>query len=503
MSHSLVVTGGAGGMGARLQHLRAEATFLDGAGDEVRARSGSVAGIAVHPDVTVAALLCPLEVAGVAAAVTAATIGPDGLLVVSARLEASAVVLRASATTYEFVDATQQRVLEALQNAAGFALGVAATGGGLLLLNGARVVLTVPASWPAVVLLARTTDPAALTGGALEGLYANPWLTDALTRMAPGVVQGTTWSLGSLLGGPVGGLALPYALSGGRWPTGSYEDAVAGLLHAGGLFGMFQDRAPDDQPDSVEQVHGDFRDQAPTSLREIFREQRSLGVAANHGQIQITRVEGPDGASWIVQVPGTQEWSPFRGSNPVDLTTNVTLMAGDPTVMQERVETAMRRAGIDPTDPVMLTGHSQGGITAATLAADPSFRDQFSVRSVITGGSPIGRIDIPDSVSVLALEHTQDAVPMLDGRGNPDRPNWLTVQRSLPESSYSVADPLTPGAVAARAPHVMDAHDTAVYADTGRLVDYSLDPGVQRWREQQSTFFDGTSVSVTRWDVTR
>jgi hypothetical protein len=504
MSDSLVISGGAGGMGARLEHLRAEAAFLDGAGDEVRAWNGSVAEIAVSSDVTVAALLCPVEVAGVAAAVAAATIGPNGLLVVSGRMEASAVVLRASATTYEFVDATQQRVMEALQNAAGFALGVAVTGGGLMLLNGARIAISMPTTWPALVLLARNTDLTALKSNALDNLYANPWLTDSLTRMAPGMVQGTTWSLGSLLGGPVGGLALPYALSGGQWPTGSYEDAVAGLANAGGLFGMFQDLpGPGTSVDNVSPVHGDFHDQAPASVEDIFREQRSLGVEENHGQIQITKVEAASGTSWIVQVPGTQEWSPFRGTNPVDLTTNVRLMAGDPTVMQERVESAMRLAGIGPEDPVMLTGHSQGGITAAALASDPSFQDKFSVRSVVTGGSPIGRMDIPKGVSVLALEHEQDVVPMLDGRGNPDRSNWVTIQRALPESDYGVAEPLAPGTVAARGPNLMDAHDTAVYADTGRLIDDSSDPSVQRWREQQSTFFDGTAAAVSRWNVTR
>lgn len=484
---SITVTGGAGGMGARLQDLRSEAGVLDAAGDEVRRWSGSVAAVAVHPDVTVATLLCPGEVAAVAGSVAAATIGANGLLVVSTRLEGTAVVLRASATTYEFVDGTQQRVLEALQNAAGFTLGAAlpflAAGGGLVLLVGAGTLR--PAAWPALVVAVRDADPSVLGGWAGDGLYDNPWLLESLTRMAPGLLQGTTWSLGTLLGGPAGGLALPFVLSGGRWPTGSYEDAVGGLVNAGGLLGMFQDTGEV----GVTRSEDPTGDHAPTSVSDIFAEQSSIGQ--DPGTVQIVAVPQPDGStSYIVQIPGTQEWGPGRGTNPVDLTTNVRLMAGDSTLMQRQVAEAMRQAGIRPGDPVMLTGHSQGGITAAALASDPAFRQQFAVQSMVTGGSPIARFDIPDSVAVLALEHDQDAVPMLEGRENPDRAGWVTVERDLGTVREGVLPDASVGA----------AHGTDVYAETGALVDASDDPSVRAWLAAQRQFLSGDGT-VTRWDV--
>ncbi len=487
---SISVSGGAGGMGARLQDLRSEAGLLDAAGDDVRRWSGSVAAVAVHPDVTVATLLCPGEVAAVAGSVAAATIGVNGLLVVSTRLEGTAVVLRASATTYEFVDATQQRVLEALQDAAGFTLGAAlpflAIGGGLVLLGGAGAVLARPADWPALVLLARHVDPASLGRAGMDGLYDNPWLLESLTRTAPSLVQGTTWSLGTLLGGPAGGLALPFALSGGRWPTGTYEDAVGGLVNAGGLFGMFQDTGAAGVTLS-DRLDGTF---APRSTAEIFEQQSAIG--ADRGKVQIVQVTNADGSSsFIVQIPGTQEWGPTRGDNPVDLTTNVRLMAGDSTLMQQQVAEAMRQAGIRQGDPVMLTGHSQGGITAAALASDPAFRQEFAVQSVVTGGSPIARFDIPDSVSVLSMEHDQDAVPMLEGRENPDRANWVTVERDLGTVRDGVMREASVGA----------AHGTGVYAETGAMVDRSDDPSVRAWREGVEQFFTG-DATVTRWDVT-
>lgn len=490
MTRGIVVNGGAGGVGARLQDLRSQAGLLDDAGDDVRSWSGSVAAIAVHPDVTVATLLCPVEVAQVAGAVAAATIGVNGLLIVSTGLEASAVVLRASATTYEFVDATQQQIMEALQNAAGFALGAAipglVLGGGVLLVGGGLVLLGNPATWPALALAVRTVDPAALQAGLMDSLYDNPWLLESLTAMAPSLVQGTTWSLGNLLGGPLGGLALPYLLSGGKWPTGSYEDAVGGLVNAGGMFGMFGDTGET----GVSLAETLSPDRAPTSVEEIFQQQSVLGGDA--GQVQIVQVTHPDGtSSYIVQIPGTQEWGPQRGTNPVDLTTNVRLMAGDSTLMQQQVAEAMRQAGIRPGDPVMLTGHSQGGITAASLASDPAFRQEFAVQSVVTGGSPIARFDIPSDVSVLSLEHGQDAVPMLEGRENPDRPSWVTIERDLGTARDGVLPDASVGA----------AHGTDVYAQTGAMVDASDDPSVQAWRDGAQQFLSGQPGSVTRWDV--
>ena len=484
---SISVSGGAGGMGARLQDLRSEAGLLDAAGDDVRRWSGSVAAVAVHPDVTVATLLCPAEVAAVAGAVAAATIGANGLLFVSTRLEGTAVVLRASATTYELVDGTQQRVLEALQNAAGFALGAAlpflAAGGGLVLLVGAGT--SPPAAWPALVVAVRSADPSALGGQAGAGLYDNPWLLESLTRMAPSLVQGTTWSLGTLLGGPAGGLALPFALSGGAWPTGTYEDAVGGLVNAGGLLGMFRDSGAV----GVTRAADPAGDHSPRSVSDIFLEQSSIGQ--DPAKVQIVAVPQPDGTtSYIVQIPGTQEWGPERGTNPVDLTTNVRLMAGEPTLMQQQVAAAMRQAGIGPDDPVMLTGHSQGGITAAALACDPAFRQEFAVQSVVTGGSPIARFDIPDSVSVLSLEHDQDAVPMLEGRANPDRANWVTIGRDLGTVRGGALPDASVGA----------AHGTDLYAETGAIVDTSDDPSVRAWLAGQGRFLSGDGT-VTRWDV--
>ncbi|WP_028050726.1 hypothetical protein [Cellulomonas sp. URHD0024] len=523
---SIDVHGGAGGMGARLQDLRSEAGLLDNLGDDVRRSSGTVAEVAVSPDVLEAAVLCPAEVAGVEAAVTAATVGPDGLILVSTGFEATAVVLRASATTYELVDEAGEWAMEKLYTAAGFVVGLAlptlAVAGGLAVLGGLSTIAVQPGG---VVLLARlVAERDSILSGATtalsEGLYENPWLGESLTRMAPGLVQGTVFGL-------PGGPRLAALLSGGAWPTGDYEDAIAGLLVAGGLAGQFQDtgdvhvtaadipatvpvmdadgipvHGPDGQFLMV--PYGEER-HAPTSVEGIFLEQYDLyrdEQPDNRGEVQVVTRTQPDGTvTHIVQIPGTEEWSGERGANPFDLTSNLQLMAGHDTLVAREVAAAMDAAGIRPGEPVMLTGHSQGGIIAASLAADPAFRARYDVEAVVTGGSPIARFDIPPSVSVLALEHNQDVVPMLDGHENPDRPNVVTVNRDVPESRLTVATPYSHGGTAELDPGPTAAHDNRLYAQTGALVDSSTDPSVAAWRSDTEKFFGG-SATVTRWEVT-
>lgn len=123
----------------------------------------------------------------------------------------------------------------------------------------------------------------------------------------------------------------------------------------------------------------------------------------------------------------------------------------------------------------MLTGHSQGGITAAALAADADFTREFNVTHVVTGGSPIATFDIPDDVHVLSLGHVQDPVPRLEGRQNPARATWLTVHRDV---SDEVEDPMT-------------AHQGRRYRVTGEAVDASDDPSLTQFVEGAAVFLTG------------
>jgi hypothetical protein len=170
-------------------------------------------------------------------------------------------------------------------------------------------------------------------------------------------------------------------------------------------------------------------------------------------------------------------------------------MAGQQPEQNIAIRQAMHDAGIRSNEPVLLAGHSQGGIAAASMAADPATRADFDITNVYTGGAPIAHFNIPDNVNVLAIEHTQDAVPRLDGKPNPDRPTWITVQRDPTGLLNQHQQPITSTAAT---------HDSYAYTDTAHLVDASSDPTIVKARNAFQPFFANAShATLSTYTLTR
>lgn len=488
MSDDLEISGGAGGVGATYDDMLTFAGVLDAAADGLRGTTedlvrlgGSRAG-----ELAEASLLVPDKVVA-AEAEHAGAIASTGLLM--SQMEVTARLVRASVWAYETTDAALAGMQEDLYSAGGFALGVGAIP---LALTGSAALLVAASRNPALAAelerrLATPEGRAALADDLNQTLYENPWLQEALTRSAPGLVQGLTTSV---LGFP-GALTL----SGGKWPTGDYHDAVSGLLAAAGMAGLLQDTGSyvtRRQPGQVNLAPGAYG--AETFLDDVFGEQGRLSKASQQEtQVQVVRVPQADGSSaWIVQIPGTQEMAALKhGENLSDMVSNVHNIEGNatgpPTLLEKQVLAAMDQAGIGRDEPVMMTGHSQGGIVAASLAARQP--EEFHITSVVTGGSPIGRFDMPDNVSVMSLEHEQDVIPRLDGADNGDVAQWVTVRRSVD------------GEVE---PSLSEAHETTAYQRTGGLVDQDSSGSVAAWRERNGAFFTDTGAATAhRYAVTR
>lgn len=140
----------------------------------------------------------------------------------------------------------------------------------------------------------------------------------------------------------------------------------------------------------------------------------AASAASSDGAVRVTRIAGPDGPAYIVDIPGTQDWSPFAAETATDFTGNLVTASGQLSTSSEAVLLAMRQAGINPNDPVLLSGHSQGGMTAAALAADPAISSSFNVTNVMAFGSPVDTAAIPSDVDAISFEHLTDLVPRLD-----------------------------------------------------------------------------------------
>jgi hypothetical protein len=222
----------------------------------------------------------------------------------------------------------------------------------------------------------------------------------------------------------------------------------------------------------------------------------AAGEGLGGGKVRVVEVAVGAGSAWVVVVPGTQRWSPEPGSNPFDLTTDVravaqsdgavSIAAAGVAAALERARSASGRSGAD--DPVLLVGHSQGGILAAALTSEPSFLCRHHVTHVVTTGAPVGLFPVPDTVRVLSFEHVDDPVPTLDLTPNPARASWVTVREGsgLPLHGRR--------------------HALAAYVDTARAATDPAGialPGVAGWRAGAGAFLGRAVRSVTEVVVTR
>jgi hypothetical protein len=193
----------------------------------------------------------------------------------------------------------------------------------------------------------------------------------------------------------------------------------------------------------------------------------------------------PSGSrAWMVAIPGTSDWSPRPGATPFDLTGDVRLMAGHTSAGQAAVLAALRALGVRRGEPVMLAGHSQGGLIAASLAARADVRAEFTIAQVVTSGAPIALVHLPRTVNTLSIEHTNDPVPRADGRANPVHQGWITVRSPGPAALF---EPLLP-------------HRAAGYRRTASLVDRTPDPALAQWRAGTAGFLHGGHGLA--WDLT-
>lgn len=467
----LEVSGGAGGVDARLDDLVAAGSLLRRCAAELAGVAAEVGRLVADPALQLTAAAAPVSLAAVDAHAVLAVTGPHGLLVTAARLDALGAALGLVAQVYRGGDAVVAGALHEAELGAGIVVGraawplvpltVVAVGVGRVAGPGPGGDVTGDGSVLGRVA-DRLLDRVAAHGDLTEHVMAGaPGFLDGLLCPVPfGTVPFATVPLGTVGPGPlrdVPGAAEVVGRFGAVVPGLAEPAKVTVRLHAGRAV-----RPPRDLADVVDRVASCY----PT-------DPSATGTAT----VRVDQVIGPGRRrAWVVAVPGQQQLSLRGGSNPFDLAGDVHAMARQDTAARQAVLAAMTVAGIPPGEPVLLAGHSQGGMVAAGLAADPAVRARYRITHVLAVGSPIAEYRIPDEVGVLAVEHADDVVPRLDGRANPDRASWVTVRRTLHP----------PGAPA----DAVAAHDLERYRETAGLVDDSDDPSVRAFRSGLEPFLD-------------
>ncbi len=392
------------------------------------------------PDVIASAVLDPAGAAKFEAAILAALDGPSGLAATSVTIGLRGAAFRATAAAYQMTDELNAKAIDAVRWMEGHTLPVDAGVGGLV---AADVYLRYDGDWG-------------------RYLVNHPGMIDQIIGMSPGML--------SALGLPTTQAGLT-ALLARSYPDRAYTVTDMGL-----------DGSRTTPPRTLKNLLDELARRDNTSA--LDHEKRPIGP-----NIDVRKVISPDGKiSYIVDIPGTKIWDlPGEDKGSVnDLGTNLNAMAGNPTVLENGVRDALRQAGVGPSDPVMLVGHSQGGIVAARAANDFVTSGQYNVTHVVTAGSPIGRIPIPDTVQVLSLENSGDIVPHLDASDNPATTNRTTVTFDNQAGSVGVNHELAGNYVTA----------------AGQL-DSSTNPSVQEFRNSASNFLNGSQVQTHQYQVKR
>lgn len=526
MSDAITVTGGVGGTRARLEDLMRCAAVLDTAATHLDALGRPLAGLRATVDA--AARVSPTTAGRARVAVETLGSSRGGVPGLAWRARDTAERLRRAARAYADADAAVAGLLRRWAVTAAHTLGEAGpaawAGAAVVAAPAAMVGAGALQRLAAVRALARTPTPAGLAlrgagvvaehrGGLAGRLLGGPGLLPDLGRPSTRVLDPVTAVLAAFVVGaapgrrPVPGGLAPWAGGPSRGVQPAPVREAARLLT---VPGVLADRVLHGPSTLVVTPQPVVRDRARGAEAPGDAADLVAGIAdvypqqgAPPGTVAVHRLAQPSGeVSWVVTVPGTQSGSLVGGPNPADMGTNLALMAGYDDDVRRLVGEAMDRSGIRPGEPVQLVGHSQGGIAAAALASDPAVLDRYDVRGVLTVGSPVAGIELPEGVVGLHLETARDGVAATDGAWVPDRPNqtFVTVDLSRAEDPALRAAGLTwsgehaVDTYAAVARDVVRLEDPSVAHATGVIADVLGGPGTT----VTTAWFTGTRVPLDR-----
>lgn len=448
------VSGGAGGIDAQYDDIERLGHLYGDVGSRLVEQAWDDKLEAADGDLLASSVLAPGSFAAAEGAILDATYGPRGLVARAVVIEAESFCFVAVVEIYRSADELRHAAIETLSYGLGYVVGVNLPGvlvAGVFVYGGLRLSGT---SNEELIAFLEDHPELAQTlvnggGGLLDGMGVNP----------------LTGPLMDLLG-----------LGGFHPDTGSAADDLGELL-----FGDYEGDLNDDYPTRK----FDDRIDAPHSVEDLIDD---LGLVAGEdvpdGVINIQLIEGADGVErYVVQLPGTDD---FMSEHAIrNMGSNLNLIAGDSTAYADAIRQAMEAAHVPHDAPVMLVGHSQGGMQAAALAGDPDF--DYNVSHVVTAGSPVATSGIPSHVQVLSLENTGDVVPLLDGEANPASAHHTTVQADIHSGSFGAEDGQN--------------HSLSTYGQIAGAVDQSDDPSVQHAVASMQGFLDATTSSSTSYQT--
>ncbi|MFF3601868.1 hypothetical protein ACFYYK_41080, partial [Kitasatospora indigofera] len=245
-------------------------------------------------------------------------------------------------------------------------------------------------------------DPTRLPALLAAWVHANPGLLNSpsFVRLVRGTVSSGDEFAAGLLRVPAV-VALPAGRAVGAEQGAAAIAALAVLAAAAG------NTALRETPQRVHRAAEPRPVRPPRGVGELAA--RVPSSAPGSPQIRLERYDGAASPRWVVYLAGTADFAPTPTLEPFDLTANVLATAGGDAASERAVRDALAAAGAAPRDPLLVVGHSQGGLVAGRLAE----AGDLSVAAYVNLGGPLGAVsaDVPG----LSIEHSEDIVPALGG----------------------------------------------------------------------------------------
>lgn len=447
------VVGGAGGLEADLDDMDDTGSRIRQTGWDLGDTAVSTHKFLLDADLLSSAMFSPGTFATFEGSLLGALDGPGGLSANAITMTSTGLFMQAKAKGYAATDRALEYVEDIRQHSQGMLYGAS------LLLNPLATV-----GVTAAVLAAQGAfdDPQ-------KWLVEHPDVLEEIVASAPGLLD----------------LLLP----GSGFPADTAD--------AAGLLALLYDQAA-----APTTTNGPQDSLAAQNLGEAFDTLDELAAVEDGFAIEV--VGEPPNQVYNIYLPGTKVFdSPIDPGVPgvpdsltesdlvQNLGTNFAGIAGDTNAYEQSILDAMEQAQIPADAPINFMGHSQGGIVAARMAEKLSDPDsgyrQYNVTSVVTAGSPVDAIDLPERIKEISLVNEYDIVPRLDGENYDDRSNHTTivteVQNGTVTANHSLSEVYLPMA------HDLSAQRDAPDADPGITAALDgLDPFLGNGTSQTWTF---------------
>lgn len=378
------------------------------------------------------------------------------------------LLLRTAAQGYVVADRVVGTAVRGLESAAAQWLGARMPGllltSGLLVSAGGGLLAGIRAAGGLGGVLGKPFEKGGVPKASPFLRENNHLINNAATVSA---IRTIAQSTGSLLFGSMGVPAgLPQALG-----TRTFEFGARGIVAEGRSLGLFEEtpvRLVETRSLPVTAPPQDYVDRL--ARIPYFDDESGPQVV-----IEKYSVPGePDRFS--VYVGGTVTFSPVATTEPWDMTSNLLNATGAESGSVASVRAAMAAAGVDESSPVQFTGYSQGGGTAARLAASGLYNTQ----GLATFGGPTGQVPLPDGFPAVLVEHSDDPVPALGGEQ--DNAQAVLVRRDVFGGT--------------NLPHTyaVPSHHIEYYLQTARLMDESGSPQLDATIAKLDDFTKGATL---------